>query len=46
MAITEILLLIANPQSSNYYVYFLIYENAIAPFYQRDRAFFEYLTFT
>ncbi|MEH1833890.1 MAG: hypothetical protein V7L29_17920 [Nostoc sp.] len=28
---------IVNPQNSNYYVYFLISENAIAPFYQRDR---------
>ncbi|MEH1773713.1 MULTISPECIES: hypothetical protein [unclassified Nostoc] len=31
---TEILLLIANPPNSNYYVYFLISENAIAPLYQ------------
>ncbi|MEH2053389.1 hypothetical protein [Nostoc sp.] len=31
---TKILLLIANTQNSNYYVYFLISENAIAPLYQ------------
>ncbi|WP_373527923.1 hypothetical protein [Nostoc sp.] len=35
---------IANAPSSNYYVYFLISENAIAPFNQRDRYILHPLT--
>ncbi|MEH2403900.1 hypothetical protein [Nostoc sp.] len=35
---TKTLVVIANLPSSNYYVYFLISENAITPFYQHDRS--------